>query len=104
MELEGIKKLIGDKIINVKYQWNFYHDLDENYEPKEEKNYMPMEMIFEFENGSQLQLAACSFQVNTATKSIGSATFDSTSHLLITLNNHIEVKEDDESMNNEELI
>jgi hypothetical protein len=104
MELEGIQKLIGNKIIDIKYKWNFYHDLDENYEAKEEKNYMPMEMILTFESGSILQLAAVNFKVDTVKKTIDRAVFDSTGNFLITLNHQINVKEEEESMSDEELI
>ncbi|MCE3279954.1 MAG: hypothetical protein K0S44_2145 [Bacteroidetes bacterium] len=103
-EVESIQKLIGNKITEVKYKWNFYHDLDENYEPMEQKNYMPMEMILSFENGSVLQLAAVNFKVDTVNKTIGSATFDSTGNFLITLNHLISVKEEEESISDEELI
>jgi hypothetical protein len=105
MEVEGIKELIGQKITDVTIQWNFYHDLDENYEPTEQKNYMPMEMVLTFENGSTLQLAAIKFRVDTENKSIGNVTFDSTGDFLVALNHPFEIKEeDDESMIDEELI
>jgi hypothetical protein len=103
-EVESIQKLIGNKITEIKYKWNFYHDLDENYEPMEQKNYMPMEMILSFENGSELQLAAVNFKVDTVNKTIGSATFDSTGNFLITMNHLINVKEEEENMTDEELI
>jgi hypothetical protein len=94
-EIEGIRKLIGKKITDVKFQWNFYHDLDENFEPKEEKNYMPMEILLTFENESVLQLAGINFEVDTENKKIFDVTFDSTGDLLITLNHPIEIINED---------
>jgi hypothetical protein len=102
--VEGIKALIGQKITDAKFQWNFYQDLDENYEPNEEKNYMPMEMILTFSNGSILQLATIEFHVNKETKMIEEPTFDSTAQFLVTLNHYVEVKEQVGSMDDEELI
>jgi hypothetical protein len=104
MEVESVKELIGKKISDVKIQWNFYHDLDENYEPTEHKNYMPMEMILHFDNGSILQLAAIEFTVDTEKKMISNATFDSTGNFLITLNHLMKIKEAEESLGDEELI
>lgn len=104
MEVEGIKELAGKKITDVKIQWNFYHDLDENYEPTEHKNYMPMEMTLTFDNGSVLQLAAINFEVDTEKKSIHNVTFDSTGDFLVSLNHPFEIKENEDSMNDEELI
>jgi hypothetical protein len=107
MEVEGIKELCGKKISDVTIKWNFYHDLDENYEPTEHKNYMPMELFLTFENGSTLQLAAIRFRVDTENKSISDLTFDSTGDFLVALNHPFEIEEgesDDESMINEELV
>jgi|GEM_PF-1177467 len=107
MEVEGIKELCGKKISDVKIRWNFYHDLDENYEPTEHKNYMPMEMFLTFENGSTLQLAAIRFRVDTQNKTIDNVTFDSTGDFLVALNHPFEIGEEDsdgESMINEELV
>lgn len=102
--VEGIKALIGQKITDLKIQWNFYHDIDENYQPKEEKNFMPMELVLTFDNGSVLQLAAIEFKVNTTTKFIEDPSFDSTGQFLITLNHYLEVKVPEESFDDEELI
>lgn len=104
MEVEGIKELAGKKITDLKIQWNFYHDLDENYEPLEQKNYMPMEMILTFDNGSVLQLAAVNFEVDTENKSIHNVTFDSTGDFLVALNHPFEIKENEDSLSDEELI
>jgi hypothetical protein len=94
MNVEGIKELIGKKIIDIKIQFNFYHDLDENYEPTEHKNYMPMEMVLNFDNGSTLQLAGIRFEVDTDTKSIHNVVFDSTGDFLVALNHPFDIKEE----------
>jgi hypothetical protein len=103
-ELEGIQKLFGKKITSAKYQWNFYHDLDDNFQPVEQKNYMPMEMILTFENESVLQLAGINFKVDTENKTITDLTFDSTGDFLVALNHTFEIKEAEEGLNEEELI
>jgi hypothetical protein len=93
MNIEGISALIGKKISSIDYKWNFYHDLDENFEPLEQKNYMPMEMLLSFDSGNVLQLAGIEFAVDLENNKISTASFDSTGNFLVTLDHKIDVEE-----------
>lgn len=91
VNIEGIHNLIGKRVIDVKVKSNFYYDLDENYEPTEHKNFMPMEILVHFEDNNFLQLAAISFQVDKESKQIINAEYDSEADFLISLNKPIDI-------------
>jgi hypothetical protein len=89
--IEGINNLIGKKISDVNVKCNYYFDLDENYEPTEHKNFMPMEMIITFENEDTLQLAAIQFEVDKETRQMKNVIYDSEAEFLISLNKPVEI-------------
>jgi len=63
MDVEGIKSLIGKTVVDVKAIWNFYKELDEDFEEIDEKKYMPFEILVTFNDGSFLQIAAIEFKI-----------------------------------------
>ncbi len=92
VNIPGINELTGAKITNVDIIWNFYFDLDENFEPTEEKHYMPMGLTLSFTNGSKMQLAAVNYELDVKNNTMDNVMFDSTGELLITLNHPVEIK------------
>ncbi|MCW3085270.1 MAG: hypothetical protein JWP12_2636 [Bacteroidetes bacterium] len=92
INIPGIKELTGTKITEAEITWNFYFDLDENFEPTEEKQYMPMGLMLSFSNGSKMQLAAVNYELDTENKKMDNVIFDSTGELLIALNHPVEIK------------
>lgn len=100
----GIKSLVGGKITDVKIHWNWYSDLDENFEPLEQKNYIPVEMILTFDNGHVLQLAAVDYGIDVVNKSMKDITFDSERSFLVTLNSVLEIGDESSDAYEEERI
>ena len=87
--VEGLNALIGSRIHKVDLKWNFYHELDENFEIKEEKKFMPFEIIMTFDNSSTLQLAAVDFGLRDG--QLVNLTYESQGNLMISLNEIIEI-------------
>ena len=92
----GIKSLVGQKITDVQMQWNWYSDLDENFEPLEHKNYIPVELIITFENGHTLQLAAVDYGIDVVNKKMKNVVFDSERSFLVTLNHVMKIDTENE--------
>lgn len=93
-EIEGIRELIGKKITGAEIVWNWYSDMDENYEPTDVMHYMPMGIDLLFDNGSRLQLAAIKYALDPATVSVIDPTYDSEGELLITLDHLLEIRKE----------
>jgi hypothetical protein len=85
-----LNKNVQDKIIqNIEFQWNFYHEADENMEPIGEPNYIPVELLIQFEDGSQLQLAAMRYSFEEGM--ISDLFFDSQEDILISMNKQLKI-------------
>jgi len=89
--IEGLKNLQGKKIRDLEFQWNWYSDMDEHFEPIEPKNYIPVELIITFENGSVLQLAAIDYKLDVVNKAMKDVVFDSEGNFLVTLDHPVEI-------------
>jgi hypothetical protein len=94
INLPEVNQLIGKTIKEITFQWNWFSELDENFEPKEEKIYVPSEMIITLEDGYRIQLAAISYGIDFQTKSIQNPVFDSEGSFLISLNLPIDIKKE----------
>jgi len=92
-EIAGKEKLIGQTIKNIDFNWNWYHKLDENFVPVQEKTYIPIEMIFTFENEVSLQLATIVFSLQE--DSILNPKFDSQGQLLVAIDEKVAIEEVD---------
>lgn len=88
-DVEGINNLIGKKVVDIKAIWNFYKDLDENFEEVGEKKYMPFEIQVTFDNQSFLQMAAV--QYNILDNQIINLQYNSERELLVSLNKKFEI-------------
>ncbi|MCG8321456.1 MAG: hypothetical protein MI921_18275 [Cytophagales bacterium] len=87
--VRGLQDLIGKSVSNLKFKWNFYQEYDEDFKLKEEKKYMPFEIIIEFNDGNFLQISAVDCEIYT--DKIGEIIYDSQAQLLISLNERFEI-------------
>lgn len=90
-EVKGVSDLQGSRIADCKIKWEFYQELDEDGEPKEEKIFMPVELFLSFENGAFLQLATISFVVDRHSFAISKAEYNIFGRLLVSVNKKVEI-------------
>lgn len=88
-EVAGINSLVGKKVTDIKAVWNFYKDLDENFEEVGEKKYMPSEILLTFNDQSFLQMAAV--QYNIMDNQVINLQYNSERELLVSLNKQFEI-------------
>lgn len=88
-EVPGIEALIGKTVADVKAIWNFYEELDEEFEPTGEKKYMPFEILLKFRDQSLLQIAAVEYRI--AGNQIVDLIYNSERDMLISLNKKYEI-------------
>lgn len=88
---DGIQNLIGGKIKTVNCKWDFYQEYDENFELKEDKNYIPVEMILTFENESVLHLACIDFGIMGG--KVDNMIYNPQGQFLIGLNQTFDIRE-----------
>ena len=65
--------------------------MDENFENNGEKNYMPVELLISFENGSFIQIASVSLEI--LENKIQNIQYDSQSTLMVSVNKLVEIKD-----------
>ena len=92
-EIPTKSQLVGQKITGVDFNWNWYHKLDENFVPVQEKSFIPFEIFFQFENGSTLQLASIGFSLEN--NEILNPKFNSQGQLLVAINERVTIEEVD---------
>ena len=90
-EIPAKSHLIGQRIKDASFNWNWYHKLDDDFVPLQEKTYIPFEMMLHFQNGSTLQLASVIFGIENDT--LTRPQFNSQGQLLVALNKHIEIED-----------
>lgn len=88
-EVSGIESLIGKTVTEVKALWNFYEELDEDFEPTGEKKYMPFEILLTFSDQSFLQIAAVEYRISG--NQIADLMYNSERDMLISLNKKFEI-------------
>ncbi len=54
---------LHQQINSVEFKWGWYQEYNEDFELKEEKEYLPIAMILKFANDSTLFLASANFQI-----------------------------------------
>lgn len=87
--VRGLQGLMGKSVSDLKFKWNFYQEYDEDFKLKEEKKYMPFEIIIEFDDGAFLQVSAVDCEIDT--DKIGAIIYDSQAQLLISLNEKFDI-------------
>lgn len=86
---EKVHQLLGKTIENIEFKWNFYQEYDEDFELKEEKNYMPDEMKITFSSGSVMQLAAVNYTIFE--NEIRNLHYESAGELLISIDKPFDI-------------
>jgi hypothetical protein len=89
-DVNEINTLVGHQIIDIKTLWNFYTELDENFDQKNEKKYMPFEIILYFSNNSFLQIAAIEYEMEN--NKLINLHYNSERELLISINKKLEIE------------
>lgn len=88
-EVAGINALTGKTITDVKALWNFYEELNEDFEPSGEKKYMPFEILLTFDDQSTLQISAVEYSI--LGDQIVNLKYNSERDLLISLNHRFDI-------------
>ncbi len=79
------KKFIGKKIQSTSVKWNWYQDLNDDYEPDGPQMNIIEELVLKFEDGSSLQIATVRYTLNQ--KNVTDLEFDPQGQLMISANN-----------------
>ncbi len=79
------KKFIGKTIQSTGVKWNWYQDLNDDYEPDGPQMNIIEELVLKFEDGSSLQIATVRYTLNQ--KDITDLEFDPQGQLMISANN-----------------
>lgn len=88
-DVTGINALVGNTVTDIKVVWNFYTELDEDFEETGEKKYMPSEIVLVFSNQSFLQMAAVEYNIHE--NKLINLHYNSERELLISLNKKFDI-------------
>lgn len=88
-----IHELKGSRIKDVKIKWEFYQDINEDFEPIGERIYTPVNIILIFESKSFLQMATLNFMISGKPFKIINAQYDLAGKMLFSINDEITVDE-----------
>jgi len=90
-QIKGVSVLIGLEIEEVNIKWDYYREFNEDGELKDEKIYVPVELIFRLNRGKILHLALINFGIKNNPFEIVNAEYSLDGKLLIALNKEIEI-------------
>ncbi|MEM7161622.1 MAG: hypothetical protein AAF487_04200 [Bacteroidota bacterium] len=88
----GISVLLESAIQDVEIKWEYYQDINEEFEAIGEKIYFPLEVILHFENGPHLQLAVIAFEMPNDSFEMSNPTYSIDGELHINFNDVIPIK------------
>lgn len=91
-QLESISRLIGDKIQDVDFKWDYYQDYDENGELKEEKIFVPIELILTTVLSKTIQIALIGFRINKDSLELVDPKYDLEGEILFNLGNTLNIE------------
>lgn len=83
--------LLNKSVKSLDIKWNWYQTFDNKLKTIEELNYIPLELLFTFEDNSFLQVAAVSYDIRKG--EVKYFYSDSENELLIAYNRKIDIKE-----------
>ena len=89
-QLEIGSDLVGLKIISCSTKWNWYKDLNDDFEPIGNKHYILNELILTLENGRTFQLATINYKLDN--NGIQDVTFDSQGELMLSADTIIPIQ------------
>ena len=81
--------LIGSKLISMDTKWNWFQKLNEKSKPVGQKQHILKEVIFTFQTGHMLQLAAIQYTMEK--ENLSNAQYDSQGELLLAYDQIIEI-------------
>ncbi len=91
--IPGISNLIGSLIRNVDIKWEFYQNINEDFEPVGEKYYVPVELKLYLENEIMIQIANIDFELNEETFDMTNPKYSIEGELLFNFNEEIKISE-----------
>lgn len=92
-ELPIGQSLIGSKLISMDTKWNWFQELDAKSKPVGQKQHILKEVIFTFQSGHMLQIAAIQYTIED--KKLSNVHYDSQGELLLSYNQIIEIADVD---------
>lgn len=95
----NIRSLIGKEINDVKINWSYYREYDENFVLKEEKTFVPVEIILTFDEDVFLQVAIIDFQIKVEPFEIVNAVHHINGNFLISFNELTKITNPEEKIN-----
>lgn len=87
-----MKQFIGKTVQSTDVKWNWYQDLNDDYEPDGPQMHIVEELILKFEDESTLQIATVSYSLEQ--NGITKLEFDPQGQLMISANNIREISTD----------
>lgn len=81
--IDTFKNMEGDEVNQVEINWTYFQKLDENFEILDEKLYVPQEMILDFSNGSQFQIACVDFKIDPVSSNLVNLSYHMSGGLLV---------------------
>ena len=90
-DVKGISNLIGKTVTNLALKWQFYQEYDEEGELKDEKTFVPVELIIQFDFEDLLHFALIDFGIDMETNNIENAVYDLGGNMLLSINNETEI-------------
>ncbi|WP_430817796.1 hypothetical protein [Carboxylicivirga sp. RSCT41] len=91
--IKGISELQGATIKDVSIKWEFYQNIDENFEPYGDKIYAPIEIVLYFDFNMTLQLALIDFEIDEQAFKMVQPTYDLEGEMLYSFNKQIKINE-----------
>jgi hypothetical protein len=92
----GVQNTSKQLVESLNLKCQFYQEYDENAQLKEEKTYVPTELVIRFNEDQLIKIALIDFGIDPATKQIGIAQYDLFGRLYLSLNEDLEIKEKQE--------
>ena len=81
--IDTYSNLRQQTIQDIETNWTYFQRLDENFEIIDEKLFVPQELIINFSNGSQLQIACVDFNVDPASSDLINLSYNMNSGILV---------------------
>ncbi len=94
IDLEGFDEAhsyIGKKITEVQIDWNWFFDLDEEFQPVETPTPIPKQLVIVLENGMKIQIVPSMFTIEN--DQLKEAYFNSQARLLVNFKDIIVISE-----------
>jgi hypothetical protein len=90
-QIDGIRRLVGNKITELDITWDYFEELpwDGNYEDK--KTFIPVELIMQFENKRFLQLALIDYEISKKPYEIINPRYSISGELLVKLYSRLRI-------------